>query len=374
MSLKLGVARETLPGERRVSLVPDLIKRYTGQGAQVLVQTGAGEGSHYPDGQYKEAELFEEAGGVYSQSDIVLAVQPPSDKALNQMKPGSVLVGLLDPWRESKRINTLLKKEITAFSLELLPRISRAQSMDALSSQASAVGYVGALLGAHHCPKFFPMLTYAAGTVRPAKVLVIGAGVAGLQAIATAKRLGGQIEGYDVRPETREQIESLGARFVDTGVEATGEGGYARELTEQEKAQQADKLNKAIIASDVVITTAAVPGKAAPRIIDAATLEQMKPGAVVVDLAAESGGNVEGVQAGKDTRLGNVLVLGPTHIASRLATHASEMYAKNLYNFVSPMIKDGELVIDWEDEVLSGTCLTHAGELRHSGVKQALGL
>jgi NAD(P) transhydrogenase subunit alpha len=218
------------------------------------------------------------------------------------------------------------------------------------------------------------MLTYAAGTIRPSKVLVIGAGVAGLQAIATARRIGATVEAYDVRPETREQIESLGAKFVDTGVAAAGSGGYARELTDAERAQQAERLAKAVAQCDALITTAAIPGKKAPRIITADMLARMKPGAVVVDLAAETGGNVEGTVAGEKTWVGEVLVIGPTHIASRMPVHASEMYAKNLFNFISPFIKDGALTLDWEDEVIAGACLAHAGEIRHAGVKQVLGL
>ena len=268
----------------------------------------------------------------------------------------------------------LIEKKITCFALELLPRISRAQSMDVLSSQAAVAGYECALIAADHSPKFFPMLTYAAGTIRPAKVLVIGAGVAGLQAIATAKRLGAMVSGYDVRPETKEQIESLGAKFVDTGVSAAGAGGYARELTDEEKRIQADKLGRAIADCDALITTAAIPGKKAPLIVTAEMVARMKPGSVVVDMAAESGGNVAGTQAGEKTLVGETLVIGPVNIPSRMPVHASEMYAKNLYNFISPFIKDGVLSLDWEDEVLAGACLTHAGEIRHAGVKAALGL
>ncbi|MFZ4553816.1 MAG: NAD(P)(+) transhydrogenase (Re/Si-specific) subunit alpha, partial [Burkholderiales bacterium] len=253
-------------------------------------------------------------------------------------------------------------------------RISRAQSMDALSSQAAVAGYACVLIGADNCPKFFPMMTYAAGTIRPAKVLVIGAGVAGLQAIATAKRLGAMVEGYDVRPEVREQIESLGAKFVDTGVSAVGTGGYARELTDAEKAQQADKLGKAVAACDVLITTASVPGKRAPQIISEAMVARMKPGAVVVDLAAETGGNVAGTVAGQSVKVGPALIIGPTHIASRMPVHASEMLAKNAFNLISPFIKDGALALDWDDEVIAGSALTHAGQLKSAAVKTALGL
>ena len=271
-------------------------------------------------------------------------------------------------------VASLAAAGLSSFALEAAPRTTRAQSMDVLSSQAAVAGYECALIAADHSPKFFPMLTYAAGTIRPAKVLVIGAGVAGLQAIATAKRLGAMVSGYDVRPETKEQIESLGAKFVDTGVSAAGAGGYARELTDEEKRIQADKLGKAIADCDALITTAAIPGKKAPQIVTAEMVARMKPGSVVVDMAAESGGNVAGTQAGEKTLVGETLVIGPVNIPSRMPVHASEMYAKNLYNFISPFIKDGVLSLDWEDEVLAGACLTHAGEIRHAGVKAALGL
>src|SRR5574338_424087 len=299
---------------------------------------------------------------------------PECRRSIAAMRAGAVLIGLLQPWSDAARVKLLQEKRITAFAMELLPRISRAQSMDVLSSQAAVAGYECALIAADHSPKFFPMLTYAAGSIRPAKVLVIGAGVAGLQAIATARRIGAMVEAYDVRPETKEQIESLGAKFVDTGVSAAGAGGYARGLTEEEKAKQAERLAKAVAQCDALITTAAIPGKPAPKIITAAMVRRMKPGAVVVDMAAETGGNVEGTVAGEKTWIGDALVIGPTNIASRMPVHASEMYAKNLFNFISPFIRDGALALDWEDEVVVGTCLTHAGEVRHAMVKQILGL
>jgi len=374
MPLLLGVASETLAGERRLPVVPDVLKKYQSLGVTLQMQHGAGRPAHYADDTFPDVSWSADAAGVYSAADLVLCVQPPPAESLAAMKPGSVLVGMLQPWADAERVKLLQQKQITAFALELLPRISRAQSMDILSSQAAVSGYECALIAADHSPKFFPMLTYAAGTIRPAKVLVIGAGVAGLQAIATARRIGAQVEAYDVRPETREQIESLGARFVDTGVAAAGTGGYARELTDEEKARQAERLGKAVAQCDALITTAAIPGKRAPRIITADMVARMKPGAVVVDMAAESGGNVEGTVAGEKTWIGEVLVIGPTHIPSRMPVHASEMLAKNLYNFISPFIKDGTLALDWEDEVMAGSCLTHAGEVRHAGVKAALGL
>ena len=339
-----------------------------------MLQTGAGSAAYFRDEDYGAAELDADARGVLRKADVILQVQPLSLEDIAELKSGAVLVGLQQPWSSKERIELLRQKNITCFALELLPRISRAQSMDVLSSQAAVAGYECALIAADHSPKFFPMLTYAAGTIRPAKVLVIGAGVAGLQAIATAKRLGAMVSGYDVRPETKEQIESLGAKFVDTGVSAAGAGGYARELTDDEKRQQAEKLGRAIADCDVLITTAAIPGKKAPVIVSADMVARMKPGSIVVDMAAETGGNVAGTLAGEKTWVGETLIIGPTNIPSRMPVHASEMYAKNLFNFISPFIKDGALALDWEDEVLAGACLTHAGELRHAGVKQALGL
>ena len=374
MPLVIGVLAETASGERRLSVVPDVVKRYQGLGAQVVLQKGAGVPAHFRDADFAGVTVADSAVEVCVAADVVFCVQPPSEEALAALKAGSVLIGLLQPWGDAERAKLFQEKQITTFALELLPRISRAQSMDALSSQGAVAGYECALIAADHSPKFFPMLTYAAGTIRPAKVLVIGAGVAGLQAIATARRIGAMVEAYDVRPETREQIESLGAKFVDTGVSAAGTGGYARELTDEEKAQQAERLAKAVAQCDALITTAAIPGKKAPRIISADMIARMKPGAVVVDMAAETGGNVEGTVSGEKVWINDVLVIGPTNIPSRMPVHASEMYAKNLFNFISPFIKDGALALDWEDEVVAGTCLTHAGEVRHAGVKQALGL
>jgi H+-translocating NAD(P) transhydrogenase subunit alpha len=253
-----------------------------------------------------------------------------------------------------------------------VPRISRAQSMDVLSSQAAVAGYKAALMAAERSGRFFPMLTTAAGTIRPAKVLVIGAGVAGLQAIATAKRLGAQVEGYDVRSATREQVQSLGAKFVDTGVSAEGAGGYARELTDEEKQKQQAVLEKHIAAADVVITTAAIPGRASPRIISTAVVEQMKPGSVIIDLAAEGGGNCEATKPGEQVEHQGVIVYGPLNVPSQLAVHASEMYAKNLLNFLTPMLQEGEFKPDWEDEVISGSLLTHAGEIKHGPSREAV--
>lgn len=374
MALTIGVVAERAPGERRVALVPDVAKRFRTLGADLLIQRGAAQGAFIPEEGFADVSWADTQDEVLAASDVVLSVQPLPAEVFGQLKPGAILVSLMQPYQNADRARALIEKKVTAFAMELLPRISRAQSMDVLSSQAACSGYQCVLIAASHCPKFFPMLTYAAGTIRPAKVLVIGAGVAGLQAIASARRIGALVEAYDVRPETKEQIESLGAKFVDTGVSAAGTGGYARELTEDEKRQQADKLGKAVAACDALITTAAVPGRRAPVIISADMVAKMKPGSVVIDMAAESGGNVEGTVAGESVQIGPATLIGPTNLPSRLATHASEMYAKNLFNFVSPMIKDGALSIDWADEVIAGTCLTHEGTVRHEGVKKALGL
>ena len=374
MPLIIGVLAETAEGERRFSVVPDVVKKYQGLGATVVLQKGAGVPAHFADDAFAEVTFADTAAEICAQADVVFCVQPPPAEIIDTMKSGSVLLGMLQPWASAERARQLAERQITSFALELLPRISRAQSMDALSSQGAVAGYECALIAADHSPKFFPMLTYAAGTIRPAKVLVIGCGVAGLQAIATARRIGAMVEAYDVRPDTREQVESLGAKFVDTGVSAAGAGGYARELTDEEKAKQAERLGKAVAQADALITTAAVPGKRAPRIITADMIAKMKPGAVVVDMAAETGGNVEGTVAGEKVWINDVLIIGPVNIPSRMPVHASEMYAKNLFNFISPFIKDGALALDWEDEVMAGACLTHAGEVRHAGVKQVLDL
>lgn len=374
MPLTIGIPAETQAGETRVALVPDVAKKYTGLGVQLLVQAGAGAQSCIADEAFAGATVCGTADEVYRAAQVVLRVQPPSLEEIDALAPGTVLLGYLQPYQDVERLQRLASRNITSFAVELIPRISRAQSMDALSSQAAVAGYLCAVIAARHSPKFFPMLTYAAGTIRPAQVLVIGAGVAGLQAIATARRLGAVVSAYDVRPETREQIESLGAKFVDTGVSAAGSGGYARELTDDEKRQQADKLARAVAACDVLITTAAIPGKRAPQIISADMVAGMKTGAVVVDMAAESGGNVAGTVAGQVVRAGPATVIGPVNLPAQMPVHASEMYAKNLYNFISPFIKDGVLSLDWSDEVLAGACLTHDGQVRHEGVKKVLGL
>ncbi len=373
MPLTIAVARERAPGEHRVALVPETAKKFAALGASLRMEQSAGTDSHLLDPDYTDVSMVNGIVEAYGPAQLILRVTPPSTEEINAMPEGAVLIGLLKPFEDKAQLAALNARKITAFALELLPRISRAQSMDALSSQGSCAGYQCGLIAAARCTKFFPMLTTAAGTIRPARVLVIGAGVAGLQAIATCKRLGAMVEAYDVRAAAKEQIESLGAKFVDTGVSADGAGGYARELTPEEKAAQAEKLAKAVAMSDVVITTAAIPGKKAPVIITVEMIKRMKYGAIIVDMAAESGGNCALTQPGEHVVANDVNIHGPLNLPSRMPTHASELYAKNLYNFLSPWIKDGNLQFDWSDEVVAGTLLCKDGATVHATVKQVLG-
>jgi len=357
MPVIVGVARESAPGERRTALTPDTCGKLVASGATVRVQRGLGAGAYFSDDAYAAAgaELVDDGAGVLAPADLVLCVQPPPAAAIAGMKQGAVLVGMLHPDADPSRADALRSRGIVAFPLERLPRTTRAQAMDVLSSQAGMAGYKAVLLAAWLAPRFLPMLTTAAGTIRPSKLLVIGAGVAGLQAIATAKRLGAQVEGFDVRPETREQIESLGGRFLDLGVSAAGEGGYARALSDDEKAEQQRRLGEHLRNVDIVVCTAAVPGRPAPRIISADMVAGMRPGSVIVDLAAESGGNCEATRPGETVEHAGVTVAGPLGLASSGAVHASEMYARNVYNFASLLLQDGELVVDEADELVAKT-------------------
>lgn len=374
MPVRVAVPKEIFPGERRVALDPGVVERFAKLGADVSIQKGAGKGAHFPDPMYEgKARLVDEAKALYAEADVVLKVQPPTVEEVEQMKEGAVLLAFLAPHQNQEMVVKLRDKKITSFAMELVPRISRAQSMDALSSQASIAGYKVALMAANLASVFFPMLTTAAGTVRPAKALIVGAGVAGLQAIATCKRLGAQVQAYDIRAAAKEQVESLGAKLIDTGVSAEGKGGYARELTDEEKKKQAEVLAKHVAAATVVITTAAIPGRPAPKIITKAMVENMQPGSVIVDLAADTGGNCELTQKGETVEHQDVVIHGPTNIASMIPVHATEMYAKNLYNFLSPFIKDGQLNLDWQDEVVAQTALTHAGQIRHEPTAKLVG-
>jgi NAD(P) transhydrogenase subunit alpha len=302
----------------------------------------------------------------------VLKVQPPSIEEARQLREGSVLLSFVYAHREAELVKVLRDRKITCFAMELVPRITRAQAMDALSSQAALAGYYGALLGATQIGRMLPMTTFATGSIKPGTILVMGVGVAGLSAIATARRIGARVEGYDVRPEVKEQVESLGAKFIDTGVDARGQGGYARELTPEEKDKIAAVVTKHIQAADVIITTAAIPGKASPKLISKAQVDGMKPGAVIVDLAAEGGGNVEYTRPGETTRVGNVTIVAPLNVPSLLAEHASELYSKNLLNFLELIVKDGSLNLNWEDEVVAKTCLTHGGAIKNEAAKKAV--
>jgi len=361
MAITLGVARETAPGEKRVALTPETCRKFVAAGAGVRIERGLGAHAHFPDEAYLAAGA-ELADDARDDADLVLCVQPPPATAIATMKSGAALVGILQPQADAARAEAIRARGIVAFPLERLPRTTRAQAMDVLSSQAGMAGYKAVLLAAQLAPRFFPMLTTAAGTIRPSKVLVVGAGVAGLQAIATARRLGAQVEGFDVRPETREQIESLGGRFLDLGVSAAGEGGYARPLTDEERAEQQRRLGEHLKYIDVVVCTAAVPGRPAPKILSAAMVQGMKPGSVVVDLAAETGGNCELTRPGETVEQGGIAVAGPLDLASSGALHASEMYARNVYNFASLLLRDGAIAFDWDDELLAKTVWPERGD------------
>jgi H+-translocating NAD(P) transhydrogenase subunit alpha len=371
MPVVVGVLKETAANETRVALVPESVAKLKALGARVLVERGAGVSAHFVDAAYADAELTD-APTILSSADVLLCVQPPRIDTVNQLKQGAVVVGYMQQYARGDLVRALKSRGLTSFAMELVPRISRAQSMDALSSQASAAGYKAALIAADSLEKFMPMLTTAAGTIKPALVLVIGAGVAGLQAIATAKRLGAVVEAYDVRSATKDQVKSLGAKFIDTGVSAEGTGGYARELTAEEKAKQQSVLDARIGASDAVISTASVPGRPAPRIISRAAVERMRPGSVIVDIAAEQGGNCELTRAGETVEHGGVRVLGPVNLAATLPYNASEMYSRNLFNFLKPAMPKGELAIDWKDEVFAGAVLTHAGSIKNEVTRKSV--
>jgi proton-translocating NAD(P)+ transhydrogenase subunit alpha len=364
----IGVARERAQGERRVALTPETCRKLCAAGARVRIERGLGESAYFSDDAYVDAgaELVDDARAVLADADLVLCVQAPAAEAIAQMKAGASLVGMLQPQADAAREQALQAGGIVAFPLERLPRTTRAQAMDVLSSQAGMAGYKAVLIAAQLAPRFFPMLTTAAGTIRPSKVLIVGAGVAGLQAIATARRLGAQVEGFDVRPETREQIQSLGGKFLDLGVTAAGEGGYARALSDSERAEQQRRLGEHLQGIDVVVCTAAVPGRPAPKIITAAMVAGMRAGSVIVDLAAETGGNCELTRPGETLETTGVTIAGPLNLASLGALHASEMYARNVLNFVNLLLHDGALGFDWSDELLAKTVWRAAGTLQAS--------
>ncbi|PWU25162.1 MAG: NAD(P)(+) transhydrogenase (Re/Si-specific) subunit alpha [Candidatus Rokuibacteriota bacterium] len=356
--MRVGVPRETAAGERRVALVPEVVSRLSQGGFEVMLEQRAGEAAAYPDSDYAEAGATV-APDVWAEVEGIVKVQAPSPEEVARLREGQLLIGFLQPLTDSEGVERLAARGVVAFAMESIPRITRAQPMDALSSQATVSGYKAVLLAAERLPRFFPMLTTAAGTVPPAKVLVLGAGVAGLQAIATARRLGAVVSGFDVRPVVREQVESLGASFLDLGVSGEEtEGGYARELTPEQQAEQQAELEKRLPDFDVVITTALVPGRPAPKLIPAAAVRAMRPGSVVVDLAAEAGGNCELTRPGEETLEQGVSIVGLTNLPSTMPAHASQLYARNVSALLQHLAPDGELKLDWEDEITAGACVT----------------
>jgi H+-translocating NAD(P) transhydrogenase subunit alpha len=372
MPVKIAVLKETRPHERRVAMVPAVADKLAKLGAQIHLQSGAGVAVKLADAAYKNVQLHTEPLEMVRDADIVLSVQPPELPIAQAMKEGAILISFVYANKEPELTRLLRERKITCFAMELVPRITRAQAMDALSSQAALAGYYAVLLGATSIARMLPMMTTAVGSIRPARALVMGLGVAGLQALATARRLGAMTEGYDVRPETKEQAESLGARFVDTGIDARGTGGYARELTQEEKDKVAAVVTKHIQQSDIVVTTAAIPGRPSPKLISKAQVEGMKAGAVIVDLAAEGGGNCELTKPGETVQVGQVTIVAPLNVPSLLGEHASELYAKNQLNLLELFVKDGALKLDWSDEVLAKTALTHGGEIKNEAAKKAV--
>jgi NAD(P) transhydrogenase subunit alpha len=378
----VGVPKEITPGERRVALVPDAVRAIAGDAVQVVVEAGCGLGAGFDDAAYEKvgASVEADAGALLGRADIVLKVQPPCERAdgsheVDSLRSGSALVALLKPLDAPELAQRLANRGVTAFSMELMPRITRAQSMDALSSQSTIAGYRAVLLAAAALPKIFPMLVTAAGTLQPARVLVIGAGVAGLQAIATARRLGAVVDAYDTRAAVKEQIESLGAKFVeldlDTG-DAEDAGGYARAQTEEFYERQREQLGKRVAASDVVITTALVPGQPAPFLINEAAVRAMRAGSAIVDLAAEKGGNCELTRPDETAVVHGVTIIGATNLPSEIPANASQMYAKNLTTFLKHLAPEGDLVLDLEDEITAGAMLTHEGKIVNEAVRASV--
>ena len=384
--MRIGAPKETAEGERRVALVPEVVQRLTrpapgsedGQPQhEVVIERGAGAGALIPDQQYEEAgaRLVAGAEEVYA-CEVVVKVQAPSPEEIGHLRSGGVLIGFLAPLTNAEGIRAIARSGVTSFAMEAIPRISRAQSMDALSSQANIAGYRAALIGAQELGRYYPMLMTAAGTIRPATVLVLGAGVAGLQAIATARRLGAVVQGYDVRAAVKEQVESLGAHFLefDLGEDLEGAGGYAKELTPEQQARQQEQMAEAIGKADVVITTALVPGRRAPILVTEDAVRRMKPGSVIVDLAGEQGGNCELSEPGQSIVRHDVKILAPLNVPSTMAEHASQLYARNIQSLLELMVKDGRLELDFEDEVIAGACITREGEIVHEGARQAAGV
>lgn len=376
--MKVAVLAETRPDERRVAIVPATLRDLGKVGVEVTVESGAGAAAGFSDPVYEEggATVAADAATALAGAGAVLKVQPPTQEELARLPRDAVLVSLLNPLGDPEAVKRLADTGITAFALELIPRTTRAQSMDVLSSQATVAGYKAVLMGADHLPRLLPMLMTAAGTLRPGRALVLGAGVAGLQAIATARRLGAEVEAFDVRPAVKEQVESLGATFLETEHEVTadGEGGYAGELSEDQHQRELELIGTHIESADLVVTTARIPGRPAPLLVTEEMLDRMKPGSVIVDLAAETGGNCAASRPGETVSHGQVTVLGPVNLPASLPFHASQMFSKNVATFLKELLREGELVVDLDNDVVGPTCLTHDGQVRNARVRQALGL
>jgi len=371
MYVNVAILKETQPHERRVALMPSVIPKLIKLGAKLHMQVGAGDAIELADAAYPDVQFFADRRQLVKDADVVLCVNAPALEVIDAMKEGAILISFVYEHQDPAFVHRLLERKITCFAMERVPRITRAQSMDALSSQSALSGYYAVQLGSTALARILPKITTAAGAIGPAHVLVMGLGVAGLEAVATAHRLGAVVEGYDVRAETAEQVESLGATFVSTGVDATGKGGYARELTPEEKTKVTTVLTQHIQKADLVITTAAIPGKASPKLISKKQVAGMKAGAVIVDLSAEGGGNCEDTVPGETIRVGPVTLLAPLNVPSLLGEDASELYAKNQYHLLELIMKDNIITIDWTDEVLAKTCLTHAGKLTQDAPKPA---
>lgn len=379
--MRIAVAKEIEASERRVALIPDVVSKLVKQGFEVSIESGAGEKALYSDSDYEAAgaTIISDTAKLWGEADILLKVSPPKQREdgsaeIDSLKEGSVFIGFLNPLANPSLAEQLAQRKITAFSMEMIPRTTRAQSMDALSSQASIAGYKSVLIAAEALPKYFPMLTTAAGTIAPAKVFVMGAGVAGLQAIATARRLGAMVEAFDIRPAVKEEVQSLGAKFVEVKLdeETATAGGYAKEISEESKKKTQEAVNERVKNADVVITTAQVPGRKAPRLVTEEMIAQMKPGAVIVDLAADQGGNAAYTEPGGNVVKNGVTIIGPVNLPSSVPVHASQLYSKNLVSLMKLLVQDNNLNLDFEDDIVNAACVTHNGEIRNQRVKDAL--
>ena len=379
--MRIAVAKEIDASERRVALIPDVVSKLVKQGFEVSIESGAGEKALFNDSDYEAAgaTIISDTAKLWGEADILLKVSPPQQREdgsaeIDLLKEGSVFIGFLNPLRDPSLIEQLAQRKVTAFSMEMIPRTTRAQSMDALSSQASIAGYKSVLIAAEALPKYFPMLTTAAGTIAPAKVFVMGAGVAGLQAIATARRLGAMVEAFDIRAAVKEEVQSLGAKFVEVKLdeETATAGGYAKEISEESKKKTQEAVNDRVKNADVVITTAQVPGRKAPRLVTEEMIAQMKPGAVIVDLAADQGGNAAYTEPGGNVFKNGVTIIGPVNLPSSVPVHASQLYSKNLVSLMKLLEKDSALNLDFEDDIVNAACVTHSGEIRNQRIKDAL--